>query len=284
MLLERERSTYDAAVAVANELAAVDEPGVIIVDDLHLASPHPATLTAFVEALPDHFRFVAGTRADPPLSLARLHAPRRAARAAQRRPPLRRRRGRGLPRAAADPAVRPRSAPPAPLHRGMAGRRAAGGDRAPARRRTGRPDGGVRPHRALRQRLPAHRGAGEPPRRPGRLPGGDLRLRRLRRRARRRGHRTQRRRGRPRTSRGRRPVPGRPRRPGELVPLPPAVRRVPPGAARLARQGAGARRPRPCGPRPRGARRRRRGPPARDGARRLGARRRRPRPPRSPGR
>ena len=65
-------NTYDSAVAVANELATVDAPGVIVVDDLHLAAPAPAMLAAFIDALPDGFRFVAGTRSDPPLSLARL--------------------------------------------------------------------------------------------------------------------------------------------------------------------------------------------------------------------
>ena len=73
VLLDREgASTHDPAVAVANELATVDAPGVIVVDDLHLAAPSPAVLTAFIEALPEGFRFVAGTRSDPPLSLARL--------------------------------------------------------------------------------------------------------------------------------------------------------------------------------------------------------------------
>lgn len=73
VLLEREgANTYDAALAVANELALVDDPGVIVVDDLHLAAPDPAILTAFIAALPERFRFVAGTRSDPPLSLARL--------------------------------------------------------------------------------------------------------------------------------------------------------------------------------------------------------------------
>jgi LuxR family maltose regulon positive regulatory protein len=40
VLLEREgANTYDAAMAVANELANVDGAGVIVVDDLHLAAP-----------------------------------------------------------------------------------------------------------------------------------------------------------------------------------------------------------------------------------------------------
>ena len=73
VLLERGgANVYDAAVAVANELATIDAPGVIVVDDLHLAAPDRALLTAFIEALPDGFRFAAATRSDPPLSLARL--------------------------------------------------------------------------------------------------------------------------------------------------------------------------------------------------------------------
>ena len=73
VLLDRDgANTYDAALSMANELANVDGPGIIVVDDLHLAAPAPTVLAAFIDALPDGFRFVAGTRADPPLSLARL--------------------------------------------------------------------------------------------------------------------------------------------------------------------------------------------------------------------
>jgi LuxR family maltose regulon positive regulatory protein len=73
VLLDRDAAnTYDAAVAAANELASVDDRGVIVVDDLHLAAPDRRVLTRFLDALPDRFRFVAGTRTDPPLSLGRL--------------------------------------------------------------------------------------------------------------------------------------------------------------------------------------------------------------------
>jgi ATP/maltotriose-dependent transcriptional regulator MalT len=72
VLLEREgANTYDSAVAAANELATVGERGTIVVDDLHLAAPAPTMLTAFIDALPEGFRFVVGTRSDPALSLAR---------------------------------------------------------------------------------------------------------------------------------------------------------------------------------------------------------------------
>jgi LuxR family maltose regulon positive regulatory protein len=73
VLLDRDgANTYDAAVSVANELAGVDGRGVIVIDDLHLAAPAPTMLGAFIDALPERFRFVAGTRTDPPLSLGRL--------------------------------------------------------------------------------------------------------------------------------------------------------------------------------------------------------------------
>ena len=44
----------------------------IVVDDLHLAKPAAPMLTAFVDALPDQFRLVFGSRSDLPISLARL--------------------------------------------------------------------------------------------------------------------------------------------------------------------------------------------------------------------
>lgn len=73
VLLNRDAAnTYDAAVAAANGLADAGERGVIVIDDLHLAAPDRRILAGFIDALPDRFRFVAGTRTDPPLSLGRL--------------------------------------------------------------------------------------------------------------------------------------------------------------------------------------------------------------------
>lgn len=73
VLLDRDGGgPYDAAIAVANELAGVADPGVIVVDDLHLANHSRTVLPAFVGALPAHFRFITGARTDPPWSLARL--------------------------------------------------------------------------------------------------------------------------------------------------------------------------------------------------------------------
>ena len=96
VLLERKGAeTYDSAVSVANELAAVDGPGVIVIDDLHLAAPSADTMTAFIEALPNGFRFVAGARVRSAVAAGPLAGAGRAARAAERRicasPPPRRR-------------------------------------------------------------------------------------------------------------------------------------------------------------------------------------------------
>ena len=73
VILERDGlRVTDAAVAAANELAACGSTGVIVLDDLHLAKPSPATLSAFIDALPDQFRLVIGSRSDLPISLGRL--------------------------------------------------------------------------------------------------------------------------------------------------------------------------------------------------------------------
>jgi LuxR family maltose regulon positive regulatory protein len=64
--------THDIAVTVANSLAGFDHPGVIVIDDLHLAAPDPNMLATFIDALPDDVRLVTGTRSDPPLRLGRL--------------------------------------------------------------------------------------------------------------------------------------------------------------------------------------------------------------------
>ncbi len=73
VLLRRDGADlYDVAVSVANELSIRDDPGAIIVDDLHLATQSQVVMSALLEALPDQFRLIAGTRWDPPLSLARL--------------------------------------------------------------------------------------------------------------------------------------------------------------------------------------------------------------------
>ena len=73
MLLEREGdSIYDSAIAVANELAALDACGAIVVDDLHFTAIEPTIINVFIDALPEGCRFVAGARSDPPLVLPRL--------------------------------------------------------------------------------------------------------------------------------------------------------------------------------------------------------------------
>ena len=193
-------------VAVANELATVDEPGVIVVDDLHLAAPAPATLAAFIDALPDGFRFVAGTRSDPPLSLARLRL----------RGELLELRGDDLRfdademaeffelqdvTLAGDELLR--------LHDLTEGWPAGAQLAAIALQRgAGRDDfmEAFATHRSGRRRLPPQRGAGEPAARPRRLPRRDVGARHVRCRAVRRGHRREDAAARPRPPDRRQPV------------------------------------------------------------------------------
>jgi len=121
VLLERGATdTYDSAISLANELANLSVPGVIVVDDLHLAAPAPDMLTAFIETLPAGFRLVAGTRSDPPLPLARLRLRGGLVGAAQRRSALFRHRGGGLLRAAGRARRATRSGPASGAHRRLA--------------------------------------------------------------------------------------------------------------------------------------------------------------------
>ncbi len=64
-----------SAIEIADELAAHSLTGVIVIDDFHLAAPEPATMVAFIDALPATMRLVLGTRHDPlfPLGRMRVH-------------------------------------------------------------------------------------------------------------------------------------------------------------------------------------------------------------------
>ena len=191
VLLEREgANTYDAAVAVANELATRRRAG----RDRRRRPPPGGALprpcsTAFIDALPDGFRFVAGTRSDPPLSLARLRL----------RGELLELRGDDLRFGAAEMAdffalhdVPLTSDELLRLHELTEGWPAGAQLAAIALQRGAaarRLPGGVRQHRPGRRRLPAERGAGEPAARARRLPRRDVGARRLRCRAVRGRHR-----------------------------------------------------------------------------------------------
>ena len=70
--LVEEPSTERLAIGLANELAALDQPCVIVIDDFHLARPEPAVMAAFIAALPRSTRLVLATRSDPPFPLGRL--------------------------------------------------------------------------------------------------------------------------------------------------------------------------------------------------------------------
>jgi LuxR family maltose regulon positive regulatory protein len=62
----------DAVVSLANDLTDVNEPVVMIVDDLHLARPSTEMLAAFISALPSHARAVFASRSAPPFPVSRL--------------------------------------------------------------------------------------------------------------------------------------------------------------------------------------------------------------------
>jgi LuxR family transcriptional regulator, maltose regulon positive regulatory protein len=70
--LVEEPSTERLAIGLANELTALDQPCVIVIDDFHLAHSEPAVMAAFIAALPRSVRLVLATRSDPPFPLGRL--------------------------------------------------------------------------------------------------------------------------------------------------------------------------------------------------------------------
>src|SRR3954447_26789382 len=67
-----EGSYQDLAVSLANDLGEVELPGVVVLDDFHLARPDPAAMSALIRALPSSTTLVIGTRSDPPFALGRL--------------------------------------------------------------------------------------------------------------------------------------------------------------------------------------------------------------------
>ncbi len=64
--------TRQLAVTMANELAVLGEPGLIVVDDFHLAGAEPAVMSALIAALPPRVRLVLASRSDPVFPLGRL--------------------------------------------------------------------------------------------------------------------------------------------------------------------------------------------------------------------
>lgn len=57
---------------LCERLAASGEPGVIVIDDFHLAAVSPGEMVAFISDLPPGVRLVLATRADPQFSVSRL--------------------------------------------------------------------------------------------------------------------------------------------------------------------------------------------------------------------
>ena len=74
LLSAAEPELGDVAIAIVNDLAALDEPVVIVIDDVHFASAAAPSLTTFIERLPSSCRVIIGSRTEPQLALYRLRA------------------------------------------------------------------------------------------------------------------------------------------------------------------------------------------------------------------
>ena len=74
MLGEAEPDLGDVAIAVVNDLVALGEPVVIVIDDFQFASAAAPSLTTLIECLPPSCRVVMGSRTEPQLALYRLRA------------------------------------------------------------------------------------------------------------------------------------------------------------------------------------------------------------------
>ncbi len=74
LLGEAEPELGDVAIAIVNDLAALDEPVVIVIDDFQFASAAAPSLTTFIERLPSSCRVILGSRTEPQLALHRLRA------------------------------------------------------------------------------------------------------------------------------------------------------------------------------------------------------------------
>ena len=74
LLCEAEPELGDVAIAIVNDLAALGEPVVIVIDDFQFASAAAPSLTTFIERLPSSCRVIMGSRTEPQLALHRLRA------------------------------------------------------------------------------------------------------------------------------------------------------------------------------------------------------------------
>ena len=74
LLGEAEPALGDVAIAVVNDLVALGEPVVIVIDDFQFASAAAPSLTTLIECLPPSCRVVMGSRTEPQLALYRLRA------------------------------------------------------------------------------------------------------------------------------------------------------------------------------------------------------------------
>ena len=74
VLGDAEPELDDVAIAIVNDLAALGEPVVIVIDDFQFASAAAPSLTTLIERLPFGCRVLVGSRSEPQLALYRLRA------------------------------------------------------------------------------------------------------------------------------------------------------------------------------------------------------------------
>ena len=74
LLSQADPELGDVATAIVNDLAALAEPVVIVIDDVQFASAAAPSLTTLIERLPSGCRVIVGSRTEPQLALHRLRA------------------------------------------------------------------------------------------------------------------------------------------------------------------------------------------------------------------
>src|SRR3954452_17512274 len=63
---------HEVAIAAINDIAEIDAPVLLVIDDFHLASAAAPSLATFIDRLPHNCRLVVGSRTEPQLGLHRL--------------------------------------------------------------------------------------------------------------------------------------------------------------------------------------------------------------------
>src|SRR3954454_6639502 len=72
LLDEPDPDLREVAIAAINDIAELDDPVLIVIDDFHFAAAAASSLTTFIERIPKNCRVVVGSRTEPQLALHRL--------------------------------------------------------------------------------------------------------------------------------------------------------------------------------------------------------------------